>query len=61
MPKFSDTIHGIPKFKASFRVLGDGSYSESKINKRHENYQKYYEEEYKKELENFNSIAENLS
>ena len=25
------------------------------------NYQKYYEEEYKKELENFNSIAENLS
>ena len=27
----------------------------------YENYQKYYEEEYKKELENFNSIAENLS
>ena len=26
----------------------------------YENYQKYYEEEYKKELENFNSIAENL-
>ena len=26
-----------------------------------ENYQKYFEEEYKKELENFNSIAENLS
>ena len=25
------------------------------------NYQKYYEEEYKKELENFNSIAEKLS
>ena len=27
----------------------------------YENYQKYYEKEYKKELENFNSIAENLS
>jgi len=27
----------------------------------YENYQKYYEEEYKKELENFNNIAENLS
>ena len=27
----------------------------------YENYQKYYEEEYKKELENFNSNAENLS
>ena len=27
----------------------------------YENYQKYYEEEYKKELESFNSIAENLS
>lgn len=27
----------------------------------YENYQKYYEEEYKKELENFNSIAKNLS
>ena len=27
----------------------------------YENYQKYYEEEYKKELENFNSIALNLS
>ena len=27
----------------------------------YENYQKYYEEEYKKELENFNSIAINLS
>jgi len=27
----------------------------------YENYQKYYEEEYKKELENFNSIADNLS
>ena len=27
----------------------------------YENYQKYYEEEYKKELKNFNSIAENLS
>ena len=27
----------------------------------YENYQKYFEEEYKKELENFNSIAENLS
>ena len=27
----------------------------------YENYQKYYEEEYKKELANFNSIAENLS
>ena len=27
----------------------------------YENYQKYYEEEYKKELENFNSIAQNLS
>jgi len=27
----------------------------------YENYQKYYEEEYKKELENFNSISENLS
>ena len=27
----------------------------------YENYQKYYEEEYKKELENFNSVAENLS
>ena len=27
----------------------------------YENYQKYYEQEYKKELENFNSIAENLS
>ena len=27
----------------------------------YENYQKYYEEGYKKELENFNSIAENLS
>ena len=27
----------------------------------YENYQKYYEERYKKELENFNSIAENLS
>ena len=27
----------------------------------YENYQKYYEEEYKKELVNFNSIAENLS
>ena len=27
----------------------------------YENYQKYYEEEYKKELENFNSIAANLS
>ena len=27
----------------------------------YENYKKYYEEEYKKELENFNSIAENLS
>ena len=27
----------------------------------YENYQKYYEEEYKKELINFNSIAENLS
>ena len=27
----------------------------------YENYQKYYEEAYKKELENFNSIAENLS
>lgn len=27
----------------------------------YENYQKYYEEEYKKELENFNSIAESLS
>ena len=27
----------------------------------YENYQKYYEEEYKKELENFNSIAVNLS
>ena len=27
----------------------------------YENYQKYYEEEYKKELENFNSIAENLA
>ena len=27
----------------------------------YENYQKYYEEEYKKELEGFNSIAENLS
>ena len=27
----------------------------------YKNYQKYYEEEYKKELENFNSIAENLS
>ena len=26
----------------------------------YENYQKYYEEEYKKELENFNSIAVNL-
>ena len=26
----------------------------------YENYQKYYEEEYKKELESFNSIAENL-
>ena len=27
----------------------------------YENYQKYYEEEYKKELENFKSIAEDLS
>ena len=27
----------------------------------YENYQKYYEEGYKKELENFNSIADNLS
>ena len=27
----------------------------------YENYQKYYEEGYKKELENFNNIAENLS
>ena len=27
----------------------------------YENYQKYYDEGYKKELENFNSIAENLS
>ena len=27
----------------------------------YENYQKYFEEEYKKELENFNSIAKNLS
>ena len=27
----------------------------------YENYQKYFEEEYKKELENFNSIADNLS
>ena len=27
----------------------------------YENYQKYYEEEYKKELDNFNSIAGNLS
>lgn len=27
----------------------------------YENYQKYYEEEYKKELDNFNSIAVNLS
>ena len=27
----------------------------------YENYKKYYEEGYKKELENFNSIAENLS
>ena len=27
----------------------------------YENYQKYYEEEYKKELKNFNSIAKNLS
>ena len=27
----------------------------------YENYQKYYEEEYKKELENFNNIAVNLS
>ena len=27
----------------------------------YENYQKYYEEEYKKELENFNSISVNLS
>ena len=27
----------------------------------YENYQKYYEEGYKKELENFNSIAKNLS
>ena len=27
----------------------------------YENYQKYYEEEYKKELESFNSMAENLS
>ena len=27
----------------------------------YENYQKYYEKEYKKELENFNSIAVNLS
>ena len=27
----------------------------------YENYQKYFEEEYKKELENFNSIAVNLS
>ena len=27
----------------------------------YENYQKYYEEEYKKELKNFNSIAESLS
>ena len=27
----------------------------------YENYQKYYEQEYKKELENFNSIAVNLS
>ena len=27
----------------------------------YENYQKYYEEEYKKELKSFNSIAENLS
>ena len=27
----------------------------------YENYQKYYEEEYKKELKNFNNIAENLS
>ena len=27
----------------------------------YENYQKYYEEEYKKELEKFNNIAENLS
>ena len=27
----------------------------------YENYQKYYEETYKKELENFNNIAENLS
>ena len=27
----------------------------------YENYQKYYEEEYKKELENFKSIANNLS
>ena len=27
----------------------------------YENYQKYYEEEYKKELENFNSITVNLS
>ena len=27
----------------------------------YENYQKYYEEEYKRELENFNSIAVNLS
>ena len=27
----------------------------------YENYQKYYEEEYKKELANFSSIAENLS
>ena len=27
----------------------------------YENYQKYYEEEYKKELENFNSIADSLS
>ena len=27
----------------------------------YENYQKYYEEEYKKELEDFNSIADNLS
>ena len=27
----------------------------------YENYQKYYEDEYKKELKNFNNIAENLS
>ena len=27
----------------------------------YENYQKYYEEEYKKELQDFNSIADNLS